>query len=278
MTNPSRTWHKQPLPYFLALGALIFGFDSVLSQDDNVIVVSQAVRSEVALKTELELGRTPQSEEVQAALEQWRETEALYREGLKLGLLDNDEVVRAHIANKLRYVASQRIVVSEPSEATLRAYLRAHEERFRQPTTFDLEHVFVARYVPGLNGGATIAATPRARAEQLLEQLRQGADWKTLGDHFPRGPQFSNKSRQELERALKLDLSSAFDSPRTDVWTMVEGKRGFHLLRITRISGGVDFDRLKETLRLAVQADEKERAAQRFVDEVQSRYEFEVEP
>lgn len=275
MANPSRTWHKQPLPYFLALGALIFALDSVLSQDDNVIVVSQAVRSEVALKTELELGRTPQPEEVQAALEQWRETEALYREGLKLGLLDNDEVVRAHIANKLRYVASQRVVVSEPSETTLRAYLRAHEERFRQPTAFDLEHVFVARHAPGLKGDA---ANPRVRAEQLLKQLRQGADWKTLGDHFPRGPQFSNRSRQDLERALKLDLSSAFDSPRTDVWTMVEGKRGFHLLRITRISGGVDFDRLKETLRLAVQADEKERAAQRFVDEVQGRYEFEVEP
>src|SRR5690606_35705700 len=121
MANLSRAWLAQPLPYFLALGAAIFVIDSCFSSTDNKIVVGQEVRAELAAKTQLELGRVPRPQEFEAALEQWKENEALYREGLSLGLLENDDFIRTHIANKLRYVASERTIIAEPSEATLRA-------------------------------------------------------------------------------------------------------------------------------------------------------------
>ena len=136
---------RQPLPYFLLLGAAVFGVDSWLQNRRAGISVSDEVRREVAAQLEQSSSRPPSQEELRRGLQEWTDNELLSREAAELGLDQNDSVIREHLAQKLRYIVLERTVLPEPSEAELKAELEARPARYRGPVSFDLTHVFISR-------------------------------------------------------------------------------------------------------------------------------------
>jgi hypothetical protein len=293
----------QPTVYFLVLGVGVFWLDRRLN-DDSTIYVTASARADVERRLRAELGRAPSDAELEGGVELWRENEALYREGVKLGLLQQDSMMRAHLATKLRAIAAERVVVSEPTEQELRAYLQANGDALRTPALFDVEHVFLSRASTVAGGSETQGEAPsdahrksqrdahteaqldakndelmHARTQAALARLGAGAEPQNVSDPFPRGTQFLDKTRAQLEQALGVDLNPMATDPKTGVWYTLHSKRGVHLLRLTRIDAGApNFEKLRPALRLAVIAREKERQAQQFADEVQSQYRFEAEP
>src|ERR1700730_12026279 len=113
---------REPLVYFVLVGALIFGVDGAVRSSIERIRITPSVRDEIARSLQVRLGRPPEVNELQAELEHWKQEQALYREGLKMGLLDGDPVVRAHIASKLLRIARERDVLPEATDTELRDY------------------------------------------------------------------------------------------------------------------------------------------------------------
>jgi hypothetical protein len=150
--------------------------------------------------------------------------------------------------------------------------LEQHAEAFRTPVSYDVEHVFIAR-----------AFTPSSddleqRTSAALARLNAGASLGSVGDHFPRGPSFTGESLSSLEQALGIELGQQLESAPLGTWQRFGGKRGVHILRVTRRTGGhASFEQLRPALRLAVQAQEKELRVRQFVDQIEARYRFESE-
>src|SRR5690606_37053590 len=118
-------------------------------------------------------------------LGEWLDTELLYREAMSLELHHNDEVVRNHLASKLRHMVREATVPDQPSDAELEAQLESHRERYTVQDSYTLTSVFLLRRPD------TSTEQHRERVDSVLAQLRAGAAPEGLGDHFPRGPHFS---------------------------------------------------------------------------------------
>jgi hypothetical protein len=259
------SWLREPLLYFLLIGTLIFGVDFALRRDVAMIHITRAVRDEIARSTQIRLGRPAGPAELDAELEHWKQREALYREGLKMGLLEGDPSVRAHIAGQLLNVARERYVLQPPTDAELRDFLERHRRDYSLPASFDFDQVFVSR----AQGDA------RVRAEDVLSKLRAGASPDGLGDWFPRGNRFTGEPLPNILGLLGEPAATAMPSYVLGEWNLVEGPRGFHVVRVTRVDRGEpDFDKLHQALLMGFEAEQRERAADAYAREVEARYRF----
>jgi hypothetical protein len=247
------------------VGALIFAVDRALRMDVETIRITPSVRDEIARSQKALLGRPPETSELRAALDRWKQDQALYREGLKLGLLDGDPGVVTHIASKLRQIARERDVLPEPTDTELRDYLERHRKDYTLAPTFDFEQAFISP----TQGDA------RARAEQLLLQLRAGASPEGLGDWFPRGNRFIHESLSDIAMLFGEQAAKELPGYARGEWNLVSGPQGLHALRVIRVDRGEpDFEKLRPALVLALDAERRESAAQAFAREVEGHYRF----
>jgi len=256
---------KQPLPYFVLLGTLVFLVDAGFSATPNSIDVSPEVRHEVRARLEQTLSRPPTPAELEQGLEQWVDSELLFREATKLGLDQNDSVIHDHLAQKLRHIVQERTVLPEPSESELREALKAKPERYMGPVTFDVTHVFISRSASG--------AKFEPRVQETLAQLARGAEPRSVGDHFPRGPEFRGLTRLQFEQIFGANLSAVLRADRIGAWQMLESARGAHLLRLDAVSDGKpNFEALRPALRADVQEMKKQARVAAYLKELRKKY------
>lgn len=261
----SRPLLGEPLVYFVLIGALIFGVDGALRRDLETIHIAASVRGEMARSLQVRLGRPPDPSELQAELGRWKQEQALYREGLKMGVLDEDPALRAHLAGKLLQIARERNVLPDATETELRDYLERHRSTYTMAPTFDLEQVFILQSQDH----------PRERAEQVLSKLRAGAPPEGLGDWFPRGTRFSRESLSDVSMLLGEQAAKELPGYAIGEWNLVQGPRGVHAVRVIGVDRGEpDFERLRPALAQGFDAERRDLAAQAFSREIEGQYRF----
>jgi hypothetical protein len=256
---------KQPLSYFMLLGAAVFIVDLGLRSRADEVLVSAAVRDEVAAELERALKRPPSDEELTRGVEEWTDTELLFREAEALGLAQNDAVIRAHLASKLQHIVRKRSIVAEPSEAELSARFDAERVRYTAPDAFDAVHVFVLKL--------PTATDHEERVEEILARLRAGVEIRSVGDHFPRGPTFSRLTRLQLEQAMGVNLSASLGPEQVGVWQLLTGQRGTHLFRLDAVhSGQPTLESARKALIADIQEEKKQQALREFTKELRKKY------
>jgi hypothetical protein len=269
-----RSWMREPLVYFVLAGAVIFLVDRVIHKDDAVIRVTPAVRDELARSLENRVGHAPDATEVTAEVEHWKEEEALYREGVKMGLADDDPVVRDRVAAKLMEIAKERDVFAPPTDTELHEFFERNKSRFTSAPRFDLEQVFIARTRAPVQD-ASAPADARERADEVLAKLRAGAPPDGLGDWFPRGTRFGGESIAEIAQLLGDDAAREIPGYSVGQWNVVQGPRGFHAVRVTHADrGDPDFDTLRPAIAMAVDAERRDHAAAVYVKSIESHFRF----
>jgi hypothetical protein len=256
---------REPLVYFVLVGALVFGVDAALRRDVDTIRVTPSVREEIARSLLVRLGRPPDANEQKDELERWKSEQALYREGVKMGLLDEDPSVRAHIASKLLQIARERDVLPEATEAELRDFFERRRSVYTLPATFDFDQVFISR----------TASDAREKAEQLLTKLRAGASPQGLGDWFPRGTHFTGESLADVSTLFGDQAAKEMPGYAVGGWNLVAGPQGFHAVRVTGADRGEpSFEALRPALVLGLEAEKRDRAAQTYARAIEARYRF----
>jgi peptidyl-prolyl cis-trans isomerase C len=260
-----RPFLREPLLSFVLAGTAVFGIDHALRRDERIIRITPSVRDEVARGFQGRVGRAPNGEEEQAELERWKQEQALYREGKNMGLLEDDPMVRAHVASKLLQVARERDVLPDPTEAELRTFLKEHWNAFALPPAYDFEQVFVSQS----RGDAL------PEAQRVLSQLKAGASPEGLGDPFPRGTRFTHEPLSYVSTMFGEEAAKELPGYAMGEWHLVSNPRGFHALRVTATDRGEpDFDKLRPALVAAVNAERRESAAQAYVRQIESHYRF----
>lgn len=260
---------RQPLLYFVLVGAAVFAIDALLKSDLPPPRITKTVEQELKVQLEQAFGRPPTVDELKRGLEEWMETELLFREARAYGLHENDAVIRAHLASKLRYIVREREFVSPPTEAELREHFQAHQSRYLAPATYDLSHAFLF--------GVSRTDDPRVR--DALTLLEKGAALNSVGDHFPRGPVFRRLPRDILERALGVELGRALTQDRLQQWQRIAGRRGMHLVRVEAINAKASaFESARPRVLADVVAGKQDEVVQRFVAELREKYEVDGAP
>ena len=237
--------------------------------DERRIVVTRAVKDDLAREIQSQRGQPATPAELEAALQRWKTEEALYREGLRQGLDQNDPVVRARVLEKLQSLNERLFLPPRPSDAELRAWFEARRGSYERPERYDFEHVFVSNRRPDAE---QVAA-------RYVTELGSGKDFRGLGDPYPDGQVLAVRTPAELERVFGRAFVDAIRALPLSEWKLVASKQGWHALRLRLREGGTpSFDELKPELMQDLLKEARDKELARRAAELRSRFDFVEQP
>ncbi|MGB5326572.1 MAG: hypothetical protein WBN40_14290, partial [Pseudomonadales bacterium] len=117
---------RMPLAQFLALGFiawLLLGSFSQGNERSSAIVVSKQTQDQLREKFSQTMLRAPTPAELAALVDRYIREEIYVREGLALGLDQDDPVIRLRIFSKVEFLLRAQLAPAEPVEAELQQYL-----------------------------------------------------------------------------------------------------------------------------------------------------------
>lgn len=215
MTLPG--WTREPLVHFIAAGAaiwLVLGWQGEpVDPASRTIAVTREDRARLSLQWERTMMRAPTDAELDALTEQFIREEVLYREAVRLGLDQDDAVLRKRLAGKMDYLAASMAETASASDATLQDWLRRHPERFAPEVRYSFDQRWFAARDAAVQ--ALKAPEPNGEAIALPPQMER-APGREVEERF--GAAF----RQALEGA---PIGSAWHGP-------VSSGLGWHLVRL----------------------------------------------
>ncbi|GGO79321.1 hypothetical protein GCM10011348_13310 [Marinobacterium nitratireducens] len=268
---------QEPLLHFLLLGTLIFGFYGVLSgedaksENDAVVVSAGQVESLAANFTKL-WQRAPSEQELKGLVDQYVKEEILSREAVKLGLDQNDTVIRRRLQQKMEFVAEGLVAVSRPDDDELAAYLSAHPEKFAREPRFSFRQVFLD---PGKQGAALAEVTA-----DLRRQLRDGADPAGLGDGLMLPAAFADASRTDVANTFGKAFASQLGSLQEGSWSgPVASGYGVHLVFLERKQAASlpQLAEVRDEVERSLMAERRSRANADLLDGLLSKYDVRVD-
>jgi len=230
-------WLNEPLVHFLVLGAGLFLFWPLIAahvaEPPNRIVISQGQLQrafEVFVSTH---SRPPTEAEMASLAEQEVRAEVEYREGVALGLDQNDEIIRRRIAQKLRFMIEDVAQQAHPTDAELQKFLDTHRDQFGAEPRFAFSQIY-------LNPAHHADLARDAKA--LLAKLNAAdgrLDYAADSDPLPVPNDFEATRGAEISSMFGADFSSSIASLPQGEWAgPIPSGYGGHLVLIRkRIDG-----------------------------------------
>ncbi len=270
---------REPLVHFLVAGLFVFLVvdwmggaerdDTIRVTQDDILTMMQ-YRSRAFDPAAFEQRWAAMSNaERQTVIDEYIQEEALYREAQRLGLGDNDYVIKRRMIQKVDFLINNRIRLNESVDSTaLIEYYESNKEQYRTPSIVTFSHIYFA----GGDG--------EHRAQELLasSQLNRIKSSKALpyGDRFlyhrnyveeslsTIGSHFGQDFAEELQ-ALEVN-DSEWQGPLTS-------DHGYHLVLISELSDSNVppyhelRSRVREDYQRVQSASQKKKAVEALIEE-----------
>ena len=215
---------KDPLTLFLAFGLIIFFAERLFAGDadsDYLIEITPGQQARIFDQWQAQMGRPPTEPEASGLLEQWIREEIFYREAKKLGLDDNDTIIRRRLAQKLTFLNEDLANAEAPSDAELAAFFQANLDDYLIPERFSFEH----RYFSSDRRDDAEADAQAALAEP-----------ESAGDPFILQKSYAERSAREIGDLFGRDFADALaglDRDQPERWQgPIPSAYGWHLIRL----------------------------------------------
>lgn len=222
-------WTREPLVHFLAAGTLVFALFAARGGEvdpaSRVIEVDRATQAQIALGFERLMSRAPTDAELDAQIDRFVREEVLYREALRLGLDQDDAIVRRRLAQKMDMLASARAETEQPSEETLRQYYSDNPEKFARDPRYTFDQLWFS------TEGAAKAAQGR---------IAGASDWQALGARISLPVTLDEEPRREVLDTFGERFVAEIDGLKTgDEWSApIPSGLGWHLVRLRERTTG----------------------------------------
>lgn len=217
---------REPLLHFLLLGSAVHVAANHFNRDDARyrIDAGAAQRARLAELYRQQYGTPPTRSELQQIVEQYVRSEILYREGLAMGLAENDEIVRRRVVQKIEFVNEDLDDEPGVDPAELARYFEQHRLRYTVDAAVSFEHLYFS---------ANSAGDARNRALTVLHSLQRG-EGTPAGDVFSAGRKFNLMTRTQANVLFgDSDLSSELFAAPLGGWVgPFKSGYGWHVIRI----------------------------------------------
>lgn len=253
-----RIW-REPILHFLALGALVFAAYRALRPDptaEREIAVDARKRSELAALFELRQHRKPNPRELDTLVERWIEDEVLFREGVALGLTQQDGAIRALMVAQMRALLQRSIELPRPGRTQLERFFAEHRADYAAP-----ERISFSEYL--IPAGAQAAD----QARELLQTLAAGQPVERAATE--------HRLRSEAQLLqLHDELGRRIFALEPGKWHQLRSARGLHVVRVEAREAARQyrFDELASQLPSDWQAAEQRRRFDAELARLRSRY------
>ena len=229
-----KTLLREPLVLFILIGSVLYLLQALAinnkpSASRQIIITSEQLK-------QLESGfsntwlRLPTEIEMEGLIADQIRNEVFYREALAMGLEENDQVIRNRLRQKLELLMDNMASVNVPSEKMLEAFLQENADDFKKDYQVSFIQVFV---------NPELHSDPQLVAENLLDQLRDGASAEDLGDRTLMGYAFPEYSQTDVARRFGTDFARQIMLVKSNDWSgPLNSGIGLHLIRIDHFEEG----------------------------------------
>lgn len=209
---------REPLVQFLVAGAILAGGATACrSVASPQRIVLDQVRADAIIRAfERDFNRPPTRVEAETLIDRYVRQEILYRQGMAMGLAQDDEIVRRRVVQKAEFILEDQRPPAEPTAQQLEAYFKAHQVDYQLPARVSFSHIF---FSPDIGGDADA----RSRAER--------AD---AGDPFPDAMTFEQVSPDQVARLFGRSpfVDAVFGAPVGQWSPPVRSGYGWHRVRV----------------------------------------------
>ncbi len=264
---------RDPLFVCLILGLSVFAIDAWLGRaPGDRVEVTAADLARLTAQWRAQTGRAPTEQEIPALIEEHIREEILYREALRLGLDQNDTIVRRRLAQKLQFVSEDVAAGTPPTEAALRAHYEEHRGRYVRQARVTFAHVY---WSPDRHDD------PHALASSALPELAasEGDAWREFGDPFLLHRTYAERTHSEVAQLFGSDFADTLPELPLDTWQGPIGSAyGVHAVRVEARHPARDrlFDEARTDVQRDLHAQRRREANQAYYAGLRKRYRVEV--
>jgi peptidyl-prolyl cis-trans isomerase C len=220
---------REPLVHFLIGGLLVFLFstwrgDSVDPESRSITITAPQVWRLVAQWQQM-WRRPPTPAEIDGLIRDYVKEEVYAREATRLGLGEDDAVIRRRLRSKMEFLASSEVESAIPDKATLQAWLDRNPARYAESAKVSFDQIYLGQRP---DSAASVKAA-----------LAGGADWKTVGISIPLPRSPDAQTLSDMKRDFGDDFANAVSGLKAGGWQgPVPSGFGFHLVRIRAMTLG----------------------------------------
>ena len=267
----------EPLAQFLFAGALIFAVyhavaGGAIERSEDAIVIGDAEMQLLRAQFEKLWGRPPTDQELPPLVREFIREEVLYREGMALGLDQDDVIVRRRIGQKMEFMIGDLAVPTEPSDEVLTKYLDANRDKYLEPPRLTFTHVY---FNVDRRGDKA-----RADAEAVRAELGDRKRASEMGDRFALSVDYAAKTARELDQTFGATFGERLlEAPVGEWFGPLESAYGLHLVRVLgRTEPRLpDFDELRDRLSTDYSFETREAAKALALERLTKRYEITID-
>ncbi len=266
---PMRIWRalvREPLVLFFAIGGLLFAVaprDRAPGHTDGVVHLSRSsLESLVAAEARRQHVAALPPNVAAGVRAQAIDDELLYREGLRVGVDRNDNIVRQRVIEKMQLLAEDLAGSSRPvSDDELERYRAAHARELMRPAAVSFVHVFSS------NGAAPLATLA----------LPPGPDDQppAVGDAFALGRRVVDANADVVRQRYGAAIADAVFHQPLGVWSApLPSPYGFHRVKVfARHEGGPpSLNEVRGTIQLAYLQERRAHANADLLRSIRARY------
>ncbi len=268
---------REPLFHFLLIGALLFITYLIVTPQRAANPGSTIELTDDEIR-QIEIGwtakwkRPPTRAELRDLIDEQVREEILYREALKLGLDQDDIIVRRRLGQKLEFLMEDVSSLRDPTTEELKGWYQGHAAQFALPGRATFCHVY---FSPDQRG-----RQPEERAKAALKQLGSTStcsDSASIGDRFPDYDYYASRSSEEVANVFGTQFSKALFQLRPGGWLgPVQSGLGWHLVLIEAMTPGrvPGFDEVaRSEIESAWLDDKRAKAKREAFEAMKAKYE-----
>ena len=253
---------REPLVHFIILGAALFTghalWQAHVSSAEYTINISTEELERQAVIFAGENRRQPTDEDLKALLFAYVEEQVLMREAQRLGLGEDDTIIRRRLAQKMRFMSEDVDGPATPDTGILKAWFEDNSAAFISPERRAFTHI----YLSPESRGDMIGEDAARLLGNINSQLDQDS-WKKMGDPFMMKRDYEPVSPADVTRLFGKEFSAALFALETDpnVWQgPVASAFGLHIIRVNQMQPETmpDFEDVRGSV-LAAWLDESKR-------------------
>ena len=215
---------REPLAHFLIVGLAIFlllGWrGETVDPASRTIEIDEMQVRQLAERFAQSWRRAPTPAELDGLIRDHIKEEVYYREALRLGLEEDDTIIRRRLRSKMEYLARAEAENAVADDAVLHRWLDTNAARYASGARFSFDQIF-------LGSGPNVAANVRAA-------LAAGKDWQRLGEPISLPATLNDGDSAEVARIFGAQFAATLASIESGAnWAgPIESGFGLHLVRV----------------------------------------------
>ncbi|WP_109806300.1 peptidyl-prolyl cis-trans isomerase [Sphingosinithalassobacter portus] len=239
-----RGMQREPLVHFLAVGLVLFllyalanpvGADAgehIAVDRQRLLDFVQSRQATVDDSAGKRLEKLTPAE-VRALVDEYVREQAMYREAERLGLADEDYLIRRRLAQSLDFLYRNMEGVPKPTEQQLRDYYAAHIGRYAAAPAITFSHIYFSGDLHGWDGAERLARQTLRAIQTRGEDAVLAQRWP--GDRFVYQLNYAERDKSLIASHFGVPMADRLFSiaPHIGEWQgPFRSTSGWHLVRI----------------------------------------------